>query len=115
MNEKLQIFKKYSKDKKFYNLPTCHDPLTAKLIEKKGFKISFIGGFALSSSSIGYPDASLITLSELVNSTRIICNQTKLPVVVDADTGFGGMVNVYRTVKDLANAGASALIIEDQK
>ena len=38
MNEKLQIFKKYSKDKKFYNLPTCHDPLTAKLIEKKGFK-----------------------------------------------------------------------------
>ena len=82
MNKKLQIFKKYSKDKKFYNLPSCHDPLTAKLIEKKGFKISFIGGFALSSSSIGYPDASLITLSELVNSTRIICNQTKLPVVV---------------------------------
>jgi len=40
MNKKLQIFKKYSKDKKFYNLPTCHDPLTAKLIEKKGFKIS---------------------------------------------------------------------------
>ena len=114
MNKKTSLLKKYLKDNKFYQLPTCHDPLSAKLIESKGFKISFIGGFALSSASLGFPDASLITQKELVDATKNICSHTNLPVIVDADTGFGGLANVYRTVKDLENAGASALVLEDQ-
>ena len=114
MNKKTNQLKKYLRDNKCYYLPTCHDPLSAKLIESKGFKISFIGGFALSSAILGYPDASLITQKELVDATYAICNHTKLPVIVDADTGFGGPANVYRTVKDLEAAGASALVLEDQ-
>ncbi|MBL6758117.1 MAG: isocitrate lyase/PEP mutase family protein [Pelagibacteraceae bacterium] len=114
MNKKTSLLKKYLKDGKCYSLPTCHDPISAKLIEKKGFKISFIGGFALSSASLGYPDASLITQKELVDATKIICNHTNLPIIVDADTGFGGLANVYRTVKELEIAGASGLVLEDQ-
>ena len=89
MNKKTQTLKKYFNDKKSYKIPTCHDPLSIKLIEKKGFKIGFIGGFALSSASFGYPDASVISRKELVESTKLICNQSKIPIIVDADTGFG--------------------------
>jgi methylisocitrate lyase len=105
---------KFLKDKNSYKVPSCHDPLTAKLIEKNGFKVLFIGGFALSSASLGYPDASIITQKELVDATRLICSQTKSPIIVDADTGFGGLSNVYKTVTDLEQAGASAVILEDQ-
>ena len=114
MNIKTLKLKKYLKDKNSYKVPSCHDPLSAKIIEKQGFKVSFIGGFALSSASLGYPDASIITEKELVDATKGICNQTKNPVVIDADTGFGGLANVYKTVKDLEQAGASAVILEDQ-
>jgi len=114
VNIKTLKLKKYLKDKNSYKVPSCHDPLSAKIIEKQGFKVSFIGGFALSSASLGYPDASIITEKELVDATKGICNQTKNPVVVDADTGFGGLANVYKTVKDLEQAGASAVILEDQ-
>ena len=68
MNKKTHQLKRFLKDNKCYYLPTCHDPLSAKLIENKGFKISFIGGFALSSAILGYPDASLITQKELVEA-----------------------------------------------
>ena len=114
MNKKTSKLKKFLNDKNLYKVPSCHDPLTAKLIEKKGFKVSFIGGFALSSASLGYPDASIITQKELVDATKSICNQTKNPTIVDADTGFGGLANVYKTVKDLEQVGASAVILEDQ-
>ena len=114
MNKKTSKLKKFLNDKNSYKVPSCHDPLTAKLIEKKGFKVSFIGGFALSSASLGYPDASIITQKELVDATKSICNQTKNPIIVDADTGFGGLANVYKTVKDLEQVGASAVILEDQ-
>ena len=114
MNKKTSKLIKFLNDKNSYKVPSCHDPLTAKLIEKKNFKVSFIGGFALSSASLGYPDASIITQKELVDATRSICNQTRNPIIVDADTGFGGLANVYKTVKDLEQAGASAVILEDQ-
>ena len=114
MNKKTSKLKKFLNDNNSYKVPSCHDPLTAKLIEKKGFKVSFIGGFALSSASLGYPDASIITQKELVDATKSICNQTKNPIIVDADTGFGGLANVYKTVKDLEQVGASAVILEDQ-
>ena len=114
MYKKTSKLIKFLKDKNSYKVPSCHDPLTAKLIEKNGFKVLFIGGFALSSASLGYPDASIITQKELVDATRSICNQTKSPIIVDADTGFGGLSNVYKTVTDLEQAGASAVILEDQ-
>jgi 2-methylisocitrate lyase-like PEP mutase family enzyme len=108
-------FKKALKNKNLYLTPGCHDPLTAKLIEKENFQFIFIGGFALSSGQYGYPDAGLITLSELADSTRKIQRSTNIPCIVDADTGFGGTINIYRTVRDLAEIGVAALIIEDQE
>ena len=108
-------FKTALKIKKLFLAPGCHDPLSAKLIEKENFKFIFIGGFSLSSGQYGYPDAGLITLSELVNSTRKIQRSTNVPCIVDADTGFGGTINIYRTVRDLSDIGVAALIIEDQK
>ena len=109
MNKKTQTLKKYFNDKKTYKIPTCHDPLSIKLIEKKGFKIGFIGGFALSSASFGYPDASVISRKELVESTKLICNQSKIPIIVYSDTVFGDLKNVFKTVKDLSHAGAHRL------
>ena len=108
-------FKKALSGKKLFLTPGCHDPLSAKLIEKEKFNFIFIGGFALSSGQYGYPDAGIITLSELVNSTRKIQRSTSLPCIVDADTGFGGTINIHRTVRDLADVGVAALIIEDQQ
>ena len=108
-------FKKVLASKNTFLVPGCHDPLSAKLIEKEKFKFIFIGGFALSSGQYGYPDAALITLSELANSTRKIQRSTNVPCIVDADTGFGGTINIYRTVRELADIGVAALIIEDQE
>ena len=109
------LFKKAISGKKLFLTPGCQDPLSAKLIEKQKFNFVFIGGFAVSSSQYGFPDAGLFTLTELVDSTRRIQQATKLPCIVDADTGFGGTINIFRTVRDLAETGAAALIIEDQE
>lgn len=108
-------FNKALLSKKGIIAPGCGDPLSAKLIQKKKFKFIFIGGFTLSSSQYGYPDAGLITLSELVDAAKKIQNSVNIPCIVDADTGFGGVVNVHRTVRDLANLGVAALTIEDQQ
>ena len=108
-------FKKALSSKNVIIAPGCQDPLSAKLIQKNNFKFIFIGGFALSSSQYGYPDAGLITLSELISSTKKIQNAISLPCIVDADTGFGGAINIHRTVRDLADLGVAALTIEDQQ
>ena len=108
-------FKKALSSKQLLLAPGCQDPLSAKLIESHKFKLVFIGGFALSASQYGYPDAGIISLTELTESTRKIQSAINIPSIVDADTGFGGAINIYRTVRDLADAGAAALTLEDQQ
>lgn len=94
--------------------PSCFDALSAKIIEQAGFKIMGVTGYGVSASMLGKPDAGFITLTEIVNVTRCIVAATTLPVLCDADTGFGNALNVMRTTEEFIRAGASGIHIEDQ-
>lgn len=93
--------------------PGAFTPLSAKLIEDKGFDGVYASG-AVMSAELGLPDIGLTTLTEVSNRVREIARVTSLPVLVDADTGFGEVVNLARTVQFLEDAGVSGLHIEDQ-
>ncbi len=94
--------------------PGIYDTLSAKIAEKVGFPMAFISGYSLAASTIGEPDFGLLTQTEVVERARHICASVDIPVIVDADTGYGNPLNVYRTVKDLIAAGAAGCFLEDQ-
>jgi 2,3-dimethylmalate lyase len=94
--------------------PGCADPLEAILIEEAGFDAVYLSGFALAGSLLGAPDLGLIGLAEVTGATRRIAAAVDVPVIVDIDTGFGGPLNVRRTVIEIEAAGAAAVQIEDQ-
>ena len=89
------------------------NPLSALIAEDVGFKALYFSGAAFS-ASLGVPDIGLFTLDELSTAVRWVTRATSLPLIVDADTGFGEAINTYRTVKELEAAGAAAIQIEDQ-
>jgi methylisocitrate lyase len=93
--------------------PGAFNPLSAKLIERRGFDGVYVSGAVLS-ADLGLPDIGLTTLSEVAARSRQIARVTELPVLADADTGFGEPMNVARTVQELEDAGLAALHIEDQ-
>lgn len=94
--------------------PGIYDTLSAKIAEKAGFPMAFVSGYSLAASTIGEPDFGLLTQTEVVERARQICGSVNIPVIVDADTGYGNPLNVYRTVKDLIAAGAAGCFLEDQ-
>ncbi|MFP3172129.1 MAG: methylisocitrate lyase [Acidilobus sp.] len=94
-------------------VPGVFDPASALLAESVGFKAIYLSGAALT-GSLAMPDLSIITFSEVLDATRRIMEVVDLPMIVDTDTGFGEAINVYRTVKELEEAGAAAVQIEDQ-
>jgi methylisocitrate lyase len=102
------------KESDFLIIPGVFNPFTAILAKKVGFKAVYLSGGALT-SSYGLPDIGLITLEEVAEAVRKIKEVVDTPVIVDADTGFGEAINVYRTVKVLEEAGADAIQIEDQR
>ena len=95
-------------------VPSCFDALSAKLIERAGFRLAFMSGFAVSAARLGLPDTGLISFGELLDQGRNLCAAVKIPVIGDGDTGFGNAVNVKRTVEGYARAGFAAVMIEDQ-
>ncbi len=88
--------------------------LAAKLVEQSGFDAVYLSGAAFSAGTLGVPDIGLFTRDQLVEQTRILARSTTLPIVVDADTGFGGPRDVEETVRLLESAGAAAIQLEDQ-
>ncbi len=98
---------------KFNIVPGVYNPFSALLAKRKGFNAVYLSGGGLT-ASYGLPDLGVITLTELTDMVRKIHEITDIPIIVDADTGFGETLNVYRTVKLLEEAGASAIQIEDQ-
>jgi len=94
-------------------IPGAHNALSALIAKKAGFKALYLSGAALS-ASLGLADLGILGLDELCLFTRAISRATALPLVVDGDTGFGGILNVMRTVRELEDAGAAAVQIEDQ-
>ena len=95
-------------------MPGCYDAFSARLIERAGFKITFMGGFAVAASRIGMPDTGLISYAEMLDQGRNICSAVSIPVIGDGDTGYGNALNVQRTVKGYAGAGFACVMIEDQ-
>ncbi len=94
-------------------VPGVFNPMTGIMARKIGFDALYFSGAAFS-ASLGIPDIGLFTLDELTESVRWVVKASRLPLIVDADTGFGEVINVIRTVKDLEAAGAAAVQIEDQ-
>ncbi|MGI9516026.1 MAG: isocitrate lyase/PEP mutase family protein [Pirellulaceae bacterium] len=95
-------------------MPCCFDAHSARLIEAAGFRLTFMSGFAVSAARLGLPDTGLISYGEMVDQGRQICNAVQIPVIGDADTGYGNPVNVKRTVHGYAAAGFACAMIEDQ-
>jgi methylisocitrate lyase len=95
-------------------MPGVYDALSAKIAARSGFEVIFITGYSLSASLLGEPDFGLITQTEVIEAARRICAVAGIPVIVDADTGYGNAVNVMRTVDDLSRAGAAGMFLEDQ-
>ena len=96
-------------------VPGAFNALTAKMIERAGFDAAYLSGAAFSAGVLGLPDIGLFTLTELVQQTTYLTRGIEIPLIVDADTGFGEAVNVERTVQELAAAGAAAIQLEDQR
>jgi methylisocitrate lyase len=94
-------------------LPGAFNPLSARLIEQKGFEGVYVSG-AVVSADLGLPDIGLTTLTEVAQRAAQIARMTDLPTLVDADTGFGEPMNVARTVQTMEDAGVAGLHIEDQ-
>jgi 2-methylisocitrate lyase-like PEP mutase family enzyme len=93
--------------------PGAYDCLTARLIEKAGFETVYMTG-AGTAASLGYPDFGLVTMSEMVANAQRIAAAVEVPVIADADTGYGNELNVFRTVQEYERCGAAAIHIEDQ-
>ena len=95
-------------------MPCCFDALSARLVERGGFPLTFMGGFAVSATRLALPDTGLISYGELLDHGRNVCSAVSIPVIGDADTGYGNALNVKRTVAGYAQAGFAAVMIEDQ-
>lgn len=94
--------------------PGCYDALGARLIEEAGFDVVYMTGFGTSASLLGRPDVGLTNQGEMLDNIRRIVAATSLPVIADADTGYGNAMNVIRTVQLWEQAGAAGFHLEDQ-
>jgi methylisocitrate lyase len=95
--------------------PGVYDTLSAKLAARAGFPMAFISGYSVSATAIGEPDLGLLTQTEIVQHARQVCRSVEIPIIVDADTGYGNPLNVIRTVRELVDAGAAGCFLEDQQ
>ena len=94
--------------------PGAYDCITAKLIEQAGFAAVYMTG-AGTAATLGYPDFGLVTMSEMVANAGRIAAAVDLPVIADADTGYGNELNVFRTVREFESSGVTGIHIEDQE
>ena len=95
--------------------PGVYDMISARIAERMGFPALYMTGFGVVASYLGLPDAGLATYTDMVGRVSQICSLTQTPLIADADTGYGGLLNVAHTVRGYAKAGAAALQIEDQE
>lgn len=94
--------------------PSCFDPLSARLAERAGFSAVHLSGFAVEATQLGAPDLGLLSMSEVVSHAARVTSAVNIPVVADIDTGFGGILNITRTVREMERAGVAGVHIEDQ-
>ena len=98
----------------FFQVPSCFDALSDRLVEQAGFEAVFMSGFSTSAAQLGLPDTGYISYSEMLENARNICAATSIPVIADGDTGYGNALNMKRTVRGYAQIGVACIMIEDQ-
>ncbi|MGQ9693772.1 MAG: isocitrate lyase/PEP mutase family protein [Thermodesulfobacteriota bacterium] len=108
------ILRELLREEKILLMPGCFNACSARLIEQAGFKAIYISGAAVAGNFIGYPDIGLATMTEVLENARNIVQVTTLPIICDADTGFGNPINMMRTVREFEAAGVAGIQIEDQ-
>lgn len=111
---KAQKIRDALKEKGVLVMPGVYDCLSAKIASRAGFEVIFITGYSVSATFLGEPDFGVLTQTELLSASQRVCSVTDLPVIVDADTGYGNAVNVIRTVRELIRGGAAGMFLEDQ-
>lgn len=94
--------------------PGIYDTLSARIAQRVGFPMGFISGYSVAATAIGEPDLGLLTQTEMLDAARRVCGSVGIPIIVDADTGYGNPLNVHRTVRQLMAAGAKGCFLEDQ-
>ncbi|MDD4896811.1 MAG: isocitrate lyase/PEP mutase family protein [Atribacterota bacterium] len=111
---KTRLLRNLLQDKKILVAPGAYDVFSAKMIEKMGFKAIYMTGYGASASIIGQPDVGLLTMTEMAKRAGDIAKAVKIPVIADADTGYGNPLNVRRTVMEYERAGVAGIQLEDQ-
>ena len=101
-------------DKQVLVMPGAYDALSARIIERAGFHAIQCSGYGIAASVLGKPDVGLLSMTEMLNATRNICDAVTIPVMADGDTGFGNAINVYHAVRAFEAAGAAGINLEDQ-
>ncbi|MDF1793049.1 MAG: isocitrate lyase/PEP mutase family protein [Thalassobaculaceae bacterium] len=94
--------------------PGAPDSITARLVEKAGFPAIYMTGFGATASRLGTPDIGLLTQTEMTEHARNMTRAVTIPIIADADTGYGGPSNIHRTVREYVQAGVAAIHLEDQ-
>jgi len=94
--------------------PGAYDALTARLVEQAGFPAVYMTGFGTAAALLGRPDVGLVTMSQMVDNARRIAQAVDVPVIADADTGYGNAINVVQTVREYERAGVAGIHLEDQ-
>lgn len=112
--KKTTILKNLLAEKEILVAPGAHDALTARVIEKSGYKAIYMTGYGQAASSLGKPDIGLLTMTEMLDRARKLASCVDIPVIADADTGFGNAITVMRTVEEYEAAGVAAIQLEDQ-
>ncbi|MDH3794648.1 MAG: isocitrate lyase/PEP mutase family protein [Nitrosopumilus sp.] len=111
----MKNLKSMLKSKKPLVIPGVYDALGAKIAQKVGFDAMFQTGYGTSATLFGMPDYGFIGSTETVDNARRICRAVSVPVIIDADTGYGNALSVWKLVKELESAGAGGIFLEDQK
>jgi 2-methylisocitrate lyase-like PEP mutase family enzyme len=106
--------KQLLQNRQYIYTPGIATPLNAMIVEKLGYEYIYVGGYDVSLTLLGLPDVGLITEPEMVTNAGHIARAVNLPVIVDADTGYGNAINVIRTVQNCEKAGVAGIHIEDQ-
>jgi 2-methylisocitrate lyase-like PEP mutase family enzyme len=95
-------------------MPGVFDAMSARLVEREGFRAGFMSGFAVAAARLAMPDTGLISYTEMANQGQNMCDAVSMPIIGDGDTGYGNAINVRRTVEGFARAGFACVMIEDQ-
>src|SRR5215471_12247034 len=102
-------------DKQFITAPGVFDLVSAKIADRTGAQAIYMTGFGTVASYLGQPDAGLATYSQMVDRVAAIADAIEKPLIADADTGYGGLLNVHHTVRGYERAGATVIQLEDQE